>query len=495
MPRFFRHISASALQFGLNQALGLGLFYLLSRGLDKDRFGELNWSLAVCLTAFTLLGVGLDALVVKKIAAGDPPGPLLSLYRIHVGWVGVGAYLAVLVLSWIIPGFFHRHVFLLGIALAKTLLFWALPYKQLAAGKERFEILMKMSICSTVLKTGAVLICWWTHDWSVPLLIGIFIAGDAAEWALSRYLGRRLAHSAPSAPASHLAAAPRAASGSAPAAAPASRSAPSAWLLLLRESLPQAGVVLFSSALARFDWIFIGLFVSASRLAEYSFAYKAFEVSSLPLLAIAPLLVPAFARWMKGGRLTPDRERDLHQLLRGELVLAWGTVLWLNMLWVPVVDPLTAGMYGVVNVRTVFILSLCLPVLYLNNFLWTIHFAHGRLTWIFKAFAWGFALNVAGDVFLIPRYGNLGAALAFLGAIVLQTMLYQRNIREVSIPSVWLSQGLCAACAGAAALGAVHLVAGVWAQVLCATAFYIIGLLLTGRVRWEDALYLRHKFS
>ena len=46
---------------------------------------------------------------------------------------------------------------------------------------------------------------------------------------------------------------------------------------LLKESLPQTGVVLITSALARFDWIFIGFMVSAIKLAEYSFAYKKFS--------------------------------------------------------------------------------------------------------------------------------------------------------------------------------------------------------------------------
>ncbi|WP_162852724.1 lipopolysaccharide biosynthesis protein [Dinghuibacter silviterrae] len=464
MPRFFRHISASALQFGLNQALGVLLFFALSRGLSKDVFGELNWSLAVCLTGYTLLGMGLDALVVKRIASGDDPGALLSIYRAHVGWVGVGAYAGVLMLWFLFPGFFKPHLFLPGIALAKTLLFWALPYKQLAAGKERFGILMRMSIVSTVVKTAAILVCWATGNWSVPLLTGIFIAGDAAEWGVSWYLGRGLYT--------------------------ATATQRLSWVALVRESLPQAGVVLFSSALSRFDWIFIGIFVSAARLAEYSFAYKAFEVASLPLLALAPLLVPLFTRWVR--EMTSDRAEVLHRLLRAELVMAWGTVLWLNLAWVPVVDPLTGGMYGSVNVRTIFLLSLCLPVTYLNNYLWTIHFAHGRLGWILKAFAVGFVLNVVGDVLLIPRFGNEGAAVAFLGAIFVQTLLYHKGIEEVSVPEAWGTQVLCALCVGGAMVGTAWLTG--WARLCAASLLYLVGLVLTGRIRPRDFFYLRLRF-
>jgi O-antigen/teichoic acid export membrane protein len=341
-----------------------------------------------------------------------------------------------------------------------------LPYKQLAAGKERFGILMRMSIVSSAVKTAAVLVCWITGTWSVPILVGIFIAGDAAEWIVSRYLGRALLER------SHR---------------------PVSWWGLVKASLPQAGVVIFSSALSRFDWIFIGIFVSATRLAEYSFAYKAFEVASLPLLALAPLLVPLFSRWVR--EMTADRVEVLRRLLRAELALAWGTVLWLNLLWVPVVDPLTGGMYGAVNTRTIFLLSLCLPVTYLNNYLWTIHFAHGRLDWILKAFAVGFVLNVAGDIVLIPRWGNEGAAIAFLGAIGIQTLLYHKGLQEVRASEAWISQSLCALCAGGAAVVAHRLGGGTGARVGIGTALYLLGLVCTGRVRPRDFFYLRLRFA
>lgn len=451
MPRFFRHISASAFQFGLNQALGVVMFYILSRGLDRNLFGELNWALAVCLTAFSLLGAGLDVMVVKHIAAGEAPGPLLAVYHRHVGWVGAAAYVLLVAASFAFPAFFHEHLFLLGIALAKTLLFQALPYKQLAAGKERFGILMKMSIGSAAAKTAAFLYCYFTRHWDARLVVGVFIVSDLAEWLISRYEGKKLLKQAPGA-------------------------GNQSYLALLKSALPQAGTVLFSSALARFDWIFIGLFVSAAKLAEYSFAYKAFEVCSLPLLAIAPLLVPAFVR---GSGI--DRGR----LVRLELSLAWATVLWLNLLWTPVVDPLTGGMYGAVNAKTVLMLSLALPILYQNNFLWTLHFAKGGMRWILVTFACSFAVNVLGDVLLIPRWGNEGAAVAFLAAIVLQTLLYQKDILE----NAWWSQLLCGACAAGAALIAQQ-TSALWFRLVLATAVYIIGMVLTRRVRPDDLLYM-----
>jgi peptidoglycan biosynthesis protein MviN/MurJ (putative lipid II flippase) len=152
-------------------------------------------------------------------------------------------------------------------------------------------------------------------------------------------------------------------------------------------------------------------------------------------------------------------------------------------------------MYGAVNARTILILSLCLPLLYLNNFLWTLHFAHGRLRWILTAFAAGFVLNVSGDLVLIPLYGNEGAAGAFLGAILLQTLLYHRHIAEVPPGRTWLNLGVCAVCAGMSAWGATSLFKGVWAPLAGATLFYGVGLVLTGRIGRGEIQYVKLNLS
>jgi O-antigen/teichoic acid export membrane protein len=391
-------------------------------------------------------------------------------------------------LCW--PSFFSAHYFLLGIALAKTLLFYSLPYKQLAAGREQFGVLMRMSVASNLVKAAAVVACFIFAVWSVPVMLVIFIVGDLTEWILSGYIGRKFL----GAPAGETlwAKIVRAKKGG--------RGAREAvtlrdWQALIRESLPQAGVVLFSSAMARFDWIFIGLFISASKLAEYSFAYKAFEVSSVPLLVIAPLLVPFFTRTLRNGVPDERRSRDLQQLLKGELILGWGVALCLNIVWNPLVDRFTGGMYGRVNTGTIFILSLCLPLQYLNNFLWTIHFAKGRLNLIFRTFLVGFVVNVAGDLLLIPAFGNEGAAVAYLAAILLQTLLYHPGIREVSLGRAWVTFCFCGIGAAAAGWAAVRVGSGVLIQWTGASVFFCVFLILTAQLRLRDIGFLRSKLS
>ena len=70
---FLKDISASTIQVVLNQALGLLVFIIISRYLQKSVYGELNWSLAILTFIFTTLSLRLEQIVVRKVAAGDDP--------------------------------------------------------------------------------------------------------------------------------------------------------------------------------------------------------------------------------------------------------------------------------------------------------------------------------------------------------------------------------------------------------------------------------------
>ena len=84
MRSAIRNISANTFQLLINQGFGLVIFYVLSRELDKSAFGEVSWALAVLLTAFNVLSLGIDQLIIKRIASGTNPSTLLSLYLFHL---------------------------------------------------------------------------------------------------------------------------------------------------------------------------------------------------------------------------------------------------------------------------------------------------------------------------------------------------------------------------------------------------------------------------
>jgi O-antigen/teichoic acid export membrane protein len=229
--------------------------------------------------------------------------------------------------------------------------------------------------------------------------------------------------------------------------------------------------------------------LSAVKLAEYSFAYKVFELSTLPLLAIAPLLIPWFTRIFKDGA-TPDTNK-LKLLARMEMVVAAFTIVLINSCWSPVIDRLTAGKYGAVNERIIFILTLCIPLIYLTNFLWTISFAKGRLKMILTAFAITLAVNVIVDIILIPIFKNEGAAIGYLAGYVAQTTYFiiKNDVKELN--NVVYPLLICTACACLSVFGAKLLFVNAWVEVGGGVLFYLVGLIATRQIKARDGKDLR----
>ncbi|MGN6339370.1 MAG: oligosaccharide flippase family protein [Ginsengibacter sp.] len=400
--KFIRDISANSFQVIINQVCGLSIFYVLSVYFSKNDFGEINWSLAILLTVFSILSFGIDQLMVKKIAAKENPALILSVYQFHVIITGIGFYAFMLLAYFVFPPLFLKHELVLFFGIGKLMIFFASPFKQLANGLEKFKALFFMSICSNVVKGIALTMLAIFSHLDLRLVVLIFIFSDLAEWLLSILITKKYLKISFSIKWNK-----------------------SFYFRLLKESLPQAGVVIFTSAIARFDWIFLGILASNIALANYSFAFKVFEVATLPLLVIAPVLIPRFTRiFHHKEKNHSEKIDDLFVLLKLEIIIASLVALLLNILWIPVIDFITNGKYGMVNRYTILILSASMPFIYINNFLWTINFSQEKLKMIFYVFFITFLVNVAGNIFLIPYFYAEGAAFAYLISIAGQSVLF-----------------------------------------------------------------------
>jgi O-antigen/teichoic acid export membrane protein len=464
-----RNLSANTIQLAVNQLLGLVIFYVLSTGLDKSSFGQLNLALAILLIVFNLLSLGIDQIAIRKIALGNPPGPILSLYLFHVLLTGLLFYFILLAGSIFIDMRGGLYSILILIGLGKVMIYFSTPFKQAASGLEHFRPLAFMLVISNLVRGGGLVLLVLLHVLSLKTIIILFIAGDLLELLFCIYLFKRITR------------------------LPVNISLnKTGYISLLREALPQMGVVLITSATSRFDWIFIGFTVSAIKLAEYSFAYKVFEMSTLPLLAIAPLLLPWFTKLFKQDDIDTGM---LKLLLKAEMMIAALTIVLINILWSPVVDAVTAGKYGSVNTKTIFILSLCIPFLYLNNFLWTIHFAKGRMKMILKGFIITLVVNVLLDVILIPIYNNEGAAAAFLAASVVQSVYYMIKYPMVGFNRLWFNLLACILCAVLSCVIAKTYLLNPYIAPILAVLLYIILLFITAQIRPADYHASRKLFS
>ena len=398
--RFLRNVSANSFQLIINQLFGLVIFYALSKGLDKNIFGQVNWSLAVLLTVFALLTFGIDQVMVRKIAAGHEKQSMFAAYMFHVIIIGGLFYVLLLFSYFFFPNLFPQQNLLLFIGIGKLMMFFSTPYKQVATAVEKFSSLLYMSVISNVVRGVGLLVLLFLSSMTIVNVLIVFIAGDLLELLTCVMVARPILQ-----PPIKI------------------RWDKNLQFNLLKESLPQTGVVVFTAIMARFDWILIGILVSSARLAEYSFAWKFFEVFTLPLLIVAPIMIPLFTRLFK----TSVNAADPSFLLQWQIIIASFIALLLNVCWVPVVDLITDGKYGEVNSTTIFLFSLSMPFLYFNNYLWTINFAKGKLKLIFSIIAVAFIVNIVACSILIPLYQNEGAAIANLLSILVQVMLYFKS--------------------------------------------------------------------
>ncbi len=470
--KLLKDISANTSQVFINQFSGAVIFYVLSVYFSKNDFGEISWSLAVLLTCFSILSLGIDQIVVRKIAQGVSPQMMLSVYLLHVLLTGTLFYLILLLVHLVFPDFHHPLLLYLGIA--KLMIFFASPFKQVANGLEKFRLLFFMSVSSNIVKSIALITIAVFSHLSMSLVVIIFITGDVTEFFLSAIITRKIEKIRIGITVSY-----------------------KSYFRLIKESLPQAGVVVFTSAIARFDWIFLGILASNIALADYSFAFKIFEMASLPLLIISPILIPRFTRIFQSSPTSEKQEKAeiLVVLFRFEMIISSLVALILNILWVPVIDFITGNKYGAANSHTIFILSFCMPFVYANNFLWTINFARGKLKLIFYVFLFTFLVNFIFDIILIPAFGAEGAAFAYLLAICVQFILFRIKTPLNSFRTYDYAILTCPLAALFSGILAAQISSATVFILLFSIVLFILLLLISGQVIVKDSNTIKRLIS
>jgi O-antigen/teichoic acid export membrane protein len=488
--KLFRDISFNTVQVLVNQFLGIAVFLLISRYLDKPAFGEFSWSLAVLTFITTILSLRLEQVIVRNVAAGRDPSAMLTLFMAHNLVTGTVFFLLLSAGNYWFPAFFTRHSLLWVLSISQLLSFFSLPFRQLVTGRSAFGWLAVLSSMANLIRAGWLLWIILFSTMTIQWVLIIFTVSSLVEFGVGGYIvSRRL--QIPFSTKERL----------------------TDYRGLIKSSMPQAGVVMLNAGIARMDWILLGIFTNPSRTAEYSFAYKAFELSPLPLIILAPLLLNRFSRsaasspGIEGGAgelpssgspggagASRAEPAWLDLLVRWEMVAATFLPLLLNIAWTPLVDALTHHKYGQVNALTFLILSCCIPFQYLVNVLWTHEFAANKLALIFRITAITAAIILTGDLLLIPVYAGPGAALAYLAGMIVQYLLYSRY-SSLAYRKEWKGHLLVpAAIAICSGLPAIWLTTALIPRLSIATGFYCVLICITGKVRAGDLFLLRARF-
>lgn len=467
--KFFRDISASTLQVLVNQLLGLAVFFILSIYLSKDHYGELNWSLSVFMFANTLLSLRLEQIVVKRSATEKDSTRIMSLFLLHVLLSGVSFYLLLLMLQIIFPSFFAIHSLLLLIGISQLLGFIASPFKQVANGKERFDYLAIMSSTGNFVRVILLTVVLLFFSITMEGVLIIFILSSLVELLVCFFLARFRMNINISFNIRF-----------------------NDYKNLLKESLPQIKAAFLMAGITRIDWILLGLFSTSAVVAEYSFAYRAFELSPFPLLIIAPVLLSRFSKFFASNNNESlfFKKRELRQLIRAEMILATLVPLVLNIIWTPFVDFLTGNKYGAVNQITFLVLSFCIPFQYISNIIWSAHFAQDRLKLILRITFITFCIVLIGDLFFIPLFNAKGAALVYLVAMIIEYINYMRSSPLSKTRESWLSLIICLLAATLSGFLAFVLFQSTGWRLVFAICLFFLLLLATRQLRSTDLLYV-----
>lgn len=393
---------SSGLQALALQVLGSIFFYIISVYLSKDNFGAISWMNALSIFITTILGFGLEQVVIRRIAASQRSDWAAAAFLFH----SLVAFSATLAVLWLLSLILHGDIYRLlpWFFAAQGLLFMGIPLKQFLNAKEKFTPYGIIAIISNSLRVCGAFYLVGVHQLQVRSIIIVMISSAGAELlALLIYVITKTSFNF--------------------------KFRFQAYKKLLKESAAQYISVIFDMSLSRMDWLLLGFMASKAVLADYSFAYRAYELSRLPMLIIAPVILPRLSRLM-ASKLTNELREQVNAFNTAELLLAMLLPLVFNILWTPVVGMITGGKYGATNAPEFLILSLCIPLQFFINLLWSLSFSIKKYKAVSSVTVTCAVTNIGLNLILIPLFNGIGSAVAFLVTNILQAVLYYRLVNK-----------------------------------------------------------------
>lgn len=406
--KLFKDLSASTIQTSITQLAGLMIFYLMSRYISKDDFGAYGWATAVGITIISIGSLGLDLVLVKRIAAGQNARLMASIHFFHTLLMTIVLLPLLLLLQILFPTFINYHPIFTLVVLQLTLTNIANSFKFSLSGLESFKQLAIISVGFNFFKLFLTIGLLIGRLFSIKNIVIGFILSALVEIILSytyicKHFNIKLK--------------------------PAYNQ--STYTGFIKEALPQLAIVIFDSALARFDWILLGIFSTSSITAEYSFAFRFFELMKMPLLILAPVLFTRFSKLIRQeSPINEDKKASIQQFYNIELFISFLIPVFMICAWSHAIDFVTDNKYGAVNEITFSILALCVPLQFVINFYWTMGVVQDQLKSIMFIIISTSLLNIVGNLILIPQFGSQGAAIAYLISSIAQAFLYYRIVKQ-----------------------------------------------------------------
>ncbi|RYD52863.1 MAG: hypothetical protein EOP52_01575 [Sphingobacteriales bacterium] len=388
------------------QLLGIALFVALSQWLPKETFGLMGWYTATSYVLVVLGSFGLEQIVYRRVAAGRGSGDWaakafwvhnLAVTLVLLILLAAGALLFPSAKTDLLPVFFAT----------QAMLSLATPFRLLLNARLQF----KPYAIATILANGAKLLGAYViyRSGTLSLLaVGlVMLGGNALEYILAWRTFRK---------------------------APKQVFRPNAYRLLLKEAVPQYLAVVFDVLLSRVDWILIGVLATTTALADYSFAYRAYEVERLPVTLMSSLLLPIVVRNQTNEQPSPALQTTYRSLLLLVPLLMSGVSWMVVLFWKPVVGGMLNSEFGNSSYLLIGILNLSLVFQFAINQLWIQAFAARKYVLITRITLFTALLNLLCNLVLIPRLNASGAAWSIVISTIFQFGCYAVGVRKIGFP-------------------------------------------------------------
>lgn len=464
----FSDLSASTVNKLLTTVHGSIFFLIISVWLPKSDLGIYAWCLSIATLITTGQTLGTGQPMVRRIAAeAEDAGTVARVALFIRTTMALSLLLVALPIVWPLRGQIPYLEILIVAYLVMSIYMFAQVAIQALQAKQRFWAITLADQSGLVIKLilGAVLV-----------YLGFGVAGLYAALAVSFVITAAFSFSlaAQSVPRIYSPLWNRKELGS-----------------LLREGLPLLPLPILYQTLSRADWILLGFYKTDVAVAEYAFAYRIYEIGSLPAAVLGVILLPKLSAWLRGLKFEAFHAEAIPKLVR--VIIALSALIPLNVVlaWTPVIDGITDGKYGAVNQMVISALAFCTPLVAGDLIYWSIFIAMVRNKTIMMITVGTCILNVALNLILIPSYGGLGSAVSFFFTVAMSFFGYVVALRnDLKQLRILLTLILVFAIGFAAAFIA-RQVGGFWLiQCALASAIYIGGILLIDRVPWREALDL-----
>ncbi len=467
--RLLKSFFSSGLQAVSVQVLGVLFLLVVAYYLDEEQFGIINWANAVAMFLTILLSFGLEQVVVRRIAASDTSDWAAAAFFTHTIIGSLLGLLVVTCLSFWLKDAKEGLVYLPYFFAAQGLLLIVMPLKQFLNAKHMFAPYGVIAIISNICKLGIAFFLVKGEVMSITNVGYTLIVCAAVELVLLLvYVFRKTSFRL--------------------------NFKIIAYKKLLKEAAPQYFAVIFDTSLSRIDWILLGIISTYAATGGYSFAYRAYELGRLPIVVIAPVILNLFARALSPGKVFDEDKKTLvKRLFKVQIFLAMLLPLCINILWSPLLDTLFDGKYGSSNSIEFLMLSVCIPIHFMINLLWTLCFSARRYKRIATVTMIIAISNLVLNLVLIPYYGGMGAAISYLITTILQAALYYNTVKKRLVGLPLLSMIAFFAIATLLFFLSKEVDIHYMARVILVAVVYIFIVLLTGLVKKSDIkLLLQH---